>query len=144
MGSIKHIPSVVAHLANWAKENRWQARSFTRVIHTVWDVKRHLLLGLTMSTPNLVCLVHSSASTNPDVLGSIFQNLDSLHSPGVQVARDGKLVKSTDQRSTKDVKNRDAKSASKEQKDQRCHTRLRLVYHFFVFTSFWRHSWPVS
>lgn len=56
--------------------------------------------------------VLSSASTNPDVLGSIFQNLDSLHSPGVQVARDGKLVKSTDQRSTKDVKNRDAKSVS--------------------------------
>lgn len=55
-------------------------------------------------------MVQSSAPTNPDVLGSIFQDLDSLHSPGVQVARDGKFVQSTDQSSTKHVKNRDAQS----------------------------------
>lgn len=55
-------------------------------------------------------MVQSSAPTDPDVLGSIFQDLDSLHSPDVHVARDGKLVQSTDQSSTKHVKNRDAQS----------------------------------
>ena len=36
--------------------------------------------------------VFSSESDNPDVLGSIFQGLHTLHSPSSQLSRDGKLV----------------------------------------------------
>ena len=36
--------------------------------------------------------VFSSASDNPDVLGSIFQGLHTLHSPSSQLSRGGKLV----------------------------------------------------
>ena len=42
-----------------------------------------------------VYLACSSESANPDVLGSIFQGLDSLLSSGDKVARDGKIITST-------------------------------------------------
>ena len=40
--------------------------------------------------------VFSSESDNPDVLGSIFQGLHTLHSPSSQLSRDGKLVSRDD------------------------------------------------
>ena len=42
-------------------------------------------------------MIYSSESTNPDVLGSIFQDLDSLLSSSAKVARDGKILKSASQ-----------------------------------------------
>ena len=37
-------------------------------------------------------MVFSSESSNPDVLGSIFEGLDTLHSSGTQLSRDGKII----------------------------------------------------
>ena len=42
-------------------------------------------------------MIFSSESANPDVLGSIFQGLDSLLSSSAKVARDGKILKSASQ-----------------------------------------------
>ena len=44
-----------------------------------------------------VYFVCSSESADPDVLGSIFQGLDSLHSPSTQLTRDGKILTTADQ-----------------------------------------------
>lgn len=56
-------------------------------------------------------MVCSSESTNPDVLGSIFQGLDSLHSPSAQVARDGKILTTANQSRTKGSSSSNGKSS---------------------------------
>lgn len=56
-------------------------------------------------------MVCSSESANPDVLGSIFQGLDSLLSSGVKVARDGKILKSASQSVFKGSSSSNAKAS---------------------------------
>lgn len=58
-----------------------------------------------------VYLVCSSESANPDVLGSIFQGLDSLLSSSTKVARDGKLLTSAGQSVSKGSSSSNAKAS---------------------------------
>lgn len=53
----------------------------------------------------------SSESANPDVLGSIFQGLDSLLSSSAKVARDGKILKSANQSVFKGSSSSNAKAS---------------------------------
>ena len=56
-------------------------------------------------------LVFSSESTDPDVLGSIFQGLDSLHTSSAQVARDGEILATDDQSRAKGSSSSNAKGS---------------------------------
>ena len=56
-------------------------------------------------------MIYSSESTNPDVLGSIFQGLDSLLSSSAKVARDGKILKSASQSVFKGSSSSNAKAS---------------------------------
>ena len=56
-------------------------------------------------------MVCSSESANPDVLGSIFQGLDSLLSTSAKVARDGKILKSASQSVLKGSSSSNAKAS---------------------------------
>ena len=55
-------------------------------------------------------MVFSSESSNPDVLGSIFEGLDTLHSSGTQLSRDGKIITTAGQSHGKGSAEADARS----------------------------------
>lgn len=69
-------------------------------------------------------LVCSSESTNPDVLGSIFQGLDSLHSSSAQVTRGGKILTTANQSPTKGSSSSNVKSS--KDKLTTCEDEMKL------------------
>ena len=64
-------------------------------------------------------LFNSAQSNNPDVLGSIFEGLDTLYNANPQVSRDGRLVVASD-KSRDVVKHSQTKLTVREENEKNC------------------------
>ena len=86
------------------------------------SITKQIVLRQNLDSVYFIC---SSESADPDVLGSIFQGLDSLHSPSAQLTRDGKILTTADQSPGKGSSGSNVKK-SKEKNLTSCQDEMKL------------------